>query len=43
MQNNIANQMGSDLTTQQKISVELQKEKTAVFFSGKIVQGEYHD
>ena len=44
MQSNIANSMGSDLTTQQRISVDLQQaERHAVFFSGIIKQGEQHD
>ena len=43
MQSNIANSMGSDLTTQQGISVGSQTEKTAVFFSGKVEKGENHD
>ena len=41
MQGNIANSMGSDLTTPQRFSVDSQIEKTAVFFLGKI--GENHD
>ncbi len=44
MQGNIANSMGSDLTTQQKISVDLQQaERHAVFFSGKVEKGGNHD
>ena len=42
MQGNIANSMGCDLTTQQKLSVDLQIEKNAVFFLGKIY-GENYD
>lgn len=38
----LANSMGCDLTTQQKLSVDLQIEKNAVFFLGKI-NGENYD
>ena len=44
MQGNIANSMGSDLTTQQKTSVDLQQaDRHAVFFSGKVEKGGSHD
>jgi hypothetical protein len=43
MQSNIANSMGSDLTTKQRISVNLQTQQDAVFFSGKVKQGVNHD
>jgi hypothetical protein len=43
MQSNIANSMGSDLTTKQRISVNLQTQQDAVFFSGKVMQGVNHD
>lgn len=44
MQSNIANQMGSDLTTQQRISVDLQQaKKHAIFFSGRVKKGGNHD
>jgi len=44
MQGNIANSMGSDLTTQQKISVDLEQVKRhAIFFLGSIEQRGNHD
>ena len=43
MQSNIANSMGGDLTTKQRISVNLQTQQDAVFFSGKVKQGLNHD
>ena len=43
MQNNIANLMGSDLTTQQRDSVKLQTPRVAVFFSGITQRGGKHD
>jgi hypothetical protein len=39
MQSYIADLMGSDLTTQQRISVNLQTQRVAVFFSGKAQRG----
>jgi len=43
MQSYIADLMGSDLTTKQRISVSLQTQQDAVFFSGKVKQGVNHD
>jgi hypothetical protein len=43
MQSNIANLMGSDLTTQQRNPVDLQTEIVAVFFSGNTKQEVNHD
>ena len=43
MQTYIASSMGSDLTTQRRISVSLQTQQDAVFFSGKVKQGVNHD
>ena len=40
---NIANSMGSDLTTQQRISVNLQTQRDAVFFLGTVEQGVNHE
>jgi hypothetical protein len=43
MQSYIADLMGSDLTTQQRISVNLQTQRDAVFFLGTVEQGVNHE